>query len=612
MQQQHQFTGPPAWSHSYGKQVLSFYNYKLYAGSTQVMHDIEPTTKYKHKQLRTTLVVGNNIAEEPTDRAYKKIGLYRLNHECKLAVVSKPIGNLAWRKGQRVYYYITHRRPGMTELSVNTFRNHLIEHDAFNKRVRGVGECFADKGGKTGREKTAWVYYDQPRGKNPIHIYHGGEKELINEIKNQWAGKEEETETVLTIPEIPVLITDDNYLLCIPKTKAPQKILLVGETRYGKSFFLNAMLGRIRYIWHDAVIMLNDLLGQFSEMGVPNKNNSQIRVLRRFGHEPMPLPVIHYYMSAPGIEYHHPNEGVDFRLVVPFYDFLRRYDFYTAGVKDWQFQGTDRYIREKESREELARCRNKDDLKAILYAKFGGEEALKRDKGMRSMIKKMTDTFSNIFDYEFTDNLFQNEDTTSAEWRLVTPTKEYTGHPLLVSAYAGLLPIVHTDKASRSPVFRNWVADIINKVYDWQRSLGKEGRKRLWVGLDEMQTVYEIGKSKDHAAEALENMFRQGGWLDVGFIVNTQNYDKVHEDIKDNASHLFCVNVKNPRERTQIQKRYNLDKEQTDLLASLKRFEIVAISNHPWVVYDSYGRRRVIEDRNYFKGTAIPPINTHL
>ena len=62
---------------------------------------------------------------------------------------------------------------------------------------------------------------------------------------------------------IPMGVTEDNYLVCIPtKEDGPVK-LVVGKQGYGMSYALLNIARQVYHVWGDKVCMLNDSLDQF-------------------------------------------------------------------------------------------------------------------------------------------------------------------------------------------------------------------------------------------------------------------------------------------------------------------------------------------------------------
>jgi hypothetical protein len=56
---------------------------------------------------------------------------------------------------------------------------------------------------------------------------------------------------------------------------------------------------------------------------------------------------------------------------------------------------------------------------------------------------------------------------------------------------------------------------------------------------------------------------------------------------------------------------FGIEREVVDRLGTLKTQEVMIFSNEPFIIYDKWGRRKVVSDRNWFKGKIIPPVNYH-
>jgi len=63
--------------------------------------------------------------------------------------------------------------------------------------------------------------------------------DVSEDLINTWLGKEKKKEPI-KIKELPVMITEDGWLLCMPKAKVLPMILIVGKRGKGKSITLNS------------------------------------------------------------------------------------------------------------------------------------------------------------------------------------------------------------------------------------------------------------------------------------------------------------------------------------------------------------------------------------
>lgn len=646
--------------HSFSKQVLDYYGNKIYVRGKQILK-LNHKGHYELVPIKPQIIIGQSFLDEPEEENYSHISYETMQRTLKLTIAKRRAKTDAWRGRQRVIHYIIRRKAGVKEIPLKAASSLTIEHDPYNKRARLVGETAGTSDGQYGLGGVGpWVYYDQPFNRTMNMRIYDTAKAAADSITDRWLGKEQsDKKKTIPIPEMPIMITNDNYLLCLPKTRDLQNILIVGKKRFGKTWVLNRMCGGIYHLFGDCVGVLNDSLDQFHSMMLPNPDISFMRDLSRIGEQPSPLPTINLYLSAPNINMRYANEGVDFRLVLSFMEFLAKYKFYTFGVRKWDLGGSERYL--NENRKYIYKCVNEDDIKEILFARFSERVDLEKDKGFKAMIMKMRDTFGSIFNEQFTDNLFQDDETTSPTWKLdkavfkcancghpvrkdmngfathyyynkgfgrppVVSSKCFfencgcsrpeisretlEGHPFIIAMEAGLVPIINTVTAKRCNYFRNYMADLMEKIPEWQMRRGVN-KNRMWIMIDEQQDIYETGRKKDNAALAYENLIRQGGQNWIGTVGNTQDYQRIHQDIKKNTSHLLCTLIEDAGERRDIQKTYNLTKDQADMLGELNKFEFVAISNEPWVIYDCYGRRKLISRRT-FRGKVLPPYNMHL
>ena len=161
---------------------------------------------------------------------------------------------------------------------------------------------------------------------------------------------------------------------------------------------------------------------------------------------------------------------------------------------------------------------------------------------------------------------------------------------------------------------QKWINNLnmhLQKIFLTLLSSVLKKKKRIWIIADELNEIYEIGKKKDNAFAAFEELYRQGRFNNIGFIGNTQSLDKLNPEMYNNATHICCAYMKDHKERKRVGDTFNLPKEVYDQIESLKKLEMMIFSKEPFVVYDRWGRRKVATDRKWFKGRILPPVNFH-
>lgn len=609
------------YEHSFAKAWLKKLGNEIYINGKNFL-DIDSewvSRQFKIRPLKTELVLGKELLDDdemeelailPYEDLKKKFNhsIYRLTIDGKYL---KP-----WYFRQQYVYVISEREAGKpNEVPPSTFRRRgfKIEWNKKQKCFRGVGEGFGDEHGKFENGNiTPWIGYGKEikPGHNINYLvkredYHS----ITNDLFDVWRGKELSRDTKFPIKELPVMITEEGDLLCIPKTPrrgALPKILIVGKTGKGKTFCLNSLVGRIFYLFQERVGIINDSLNQLYDLMLP-MNEKRFKIeLDMIGNKPRGLPVINLYMSCPRVKIKYADEHVGYRLVISFRDFLRGWRYYTFGVGRWDLGKAERYMT-NEVINAIYRKDNINGIKNALYEILPHAKDDKEGKGIRNMIFKWVSTFENILRDEFTSNMFQKEEMTASHWKANINGEELYGHPFIISYEAGLLPIINNHIAKSYPIAEKQMVDLIKKIIRWQMER-EEKRKRIWIAVDELKDF--LTKKNREIYEALDELFTQGRFNSIGFIGNIQEYTKLSPSMKANSSHLIIFELQTAEERKAIAKDYGLDAERLEEIAKLKTFQCLFTTKEKVVIYNKDGKRRVVES-GIWKGRILPPITTH-
>lgn len=612
MKNQHSFAKP--WLHRLGHEITI-------NGKNFFLNDItELHAQYDQqiKPLKTEIILGNEFMDEEELKEQIPISYTDLMKKFGWAVlvVDRPADKgLAWHKGQRSLLYLAKMKKGSTPLSREAFNKKglVVMWDRVNRAFQGIGEDFGTKEGKYGLGNvTPWVQYEKDETKKTLHgkvIVKPDYDNIADDWISEWEGVRKEKKKVLQIKEIPVMITVEGSLLCLPYDKDyAWKIVGVGETGGGKSFLLNSYLGREFLINGSKCGILNDSLNQFYDLMLPMDQNPHILTLSRIGNEPRCLPVINLYMSCPNLKMRYEDEDISYRLVVSFKDFLRRYSFFKYGVARWDLKGSERYLTQ-EVIDQLHRCKTVKEVEEKLYEVL--PHGKKEDDGFKKMITKIIATIENIFRDQFTSNLFLNDPRVAPYWHLKRKDGlEFTNHPFIVAAYGGLFPIINNSKAKTREIAKKQLADLIRRIVDFQMELD-EKKKRIYIGIDELKDL--LGEKGDDLYEALDYLFTQGRFPDIGFVGSLQEYTRMSNSMQNNTSHLVVFDLRKDSERKAIAKDYRLDVTRLEEMAELGQHECLLITKKRIVIYDKEGRRKEKKEgeSGLWKGKIVPPISVH-
>src|SRR3990167_3657074 len=100
----------------------------------------------------------------------------------------------------------------------------------------------------------------------------------------------------LIIKDIPIMITQDNQILCIPNTEEVKHIGVTGQTGTCKSIFLNSLLSWD--YWHAShhCINLNDFQKETFEWSLPTDSFEYL--LKKINISPCPSPLVYVFPST--------------------------------------------------------------------------------------------------------------------------------------------------------------------------------------------------------------------------------------------------------------------------------------------------------------------------
>jgi len=602
--------------HSYAKVWLSkLGNEILINGTNFFVADDKLKGKFHVPRLQTYIKLGYELIDEEELEGITTISYPDLKKKFGLYIYRIP-AKKAWRSRQVDILVIAKKQQGRADIPENTIRRRnsrgkcIIEWDKEKERIRGVGEDFGTEEGQhsTG-DITPWISYGKKDKKahNRI-IEYDSFADVSDNLFDVWRGIYQRKIRKQPVKELPVMITDEGLLLCMPYDKElVPKILVVGKTGTGKSFTINSLMGRIFYIFQDKVGLLNDSLDQFYDLMLPMKGEGHVRELQRIGNTPRPLPVINLYMSCPDVQIRYSEEKIGYRLTISFEAFLYKWKYYTFGVSRWDLGKAETYLT-RQVIYKIKDCKTTGEIEEILKGVLPNARDPKKGDGMRNMMAKWDSKFDNIFRDAFTSNLFQTEETTAAEWVLKTPDGEYKGHPFIISAYAGLLPVINNAMAKDRTIAPKQMADLISEIVKWQMRLGDK-KKRIWVAIDELKDL--LKKPGDDVYKALDYLFTQGRFPKIGFLGNVQEYTKLSPSMRANSSHLIIFELQTDEERKAIAKDYDIEVKKITELSVLKKHQSLFVTRERTILYDKDGIRKRAETGGMWRGKVLPPLTVH-
>lgn len=597
-----------SWRHTFAKKWLYKLGNKIFDSRGQQLLSFTGDMSFPFYPLNTRLKITEHVeadepeSEEEAEMQYRYISYADLL-ELGYVVVSIDVRD-RWAKGQLKYYKIARKKSTVPGIGLEaTNKAVYIQHDALRRRVRLLNKAGKVYGiGTLTSGVTEWTYY-------------GPETNNVLETYDAYNPPETKKDEYTYISELPVLRTEEGYILCLPKENPDQsspvpRILVVGLPGMGKTFCLVSIASRIPYKFQDRCIWIIDPLDQFFNIMLPQPNENMIKQLQEIGEEPRPLPVVLFYMASNLLEeskMQHVEDGVSFKLTVDFQEFMENYDFFTDGLG---VEINKKYL--DDCKTEFIGCTNAQEIKDALELHLQNEGVDTTKQSFNSMMYKYKNSFNTIFSFRFTSNLYLEDPLAQNKWSVQFKNGTVIEtHPFIACYEAGLIPILNVAHCRDEPWLRNALARLLQKILFYQIAKGKDNQKRLWIIADEMNSITEKGGRTDALKTMFERLYRQGRLNHMGFLGNTQSYAKLDEEQRKYATHLFCVRITDSKERRAIGENLKLSREVYDQLENLRKFEIMAISREPWVIYDKFGRKVTDEkvlSKRYWRGTVIPPV----
>jgi len=598
-------------------QWLDFYKINIFNKGKQIFrynHDLDYEIN-KYGMLDTKIKLGEDIGDEEDEEKYTTMS-YPEFEKRGYAIKAGYKQEYFWMPNQRIYYYIIRGRIDSLGITYDAVRKAglKIQHDPSKRRFRLMGKyALPPFNLRPDIGHGPWIIYDMD---SPIS---GGrpkkrERLSVNEaryiLRRKTHLSNENTE-YQSIPELPLIMSKEKYIVCVAKHRIPQRFIVTGEPRTGKSLFCNNLSTNIFYKWQDSVGWLIDPQNQFYDISKQQEYSKFIKTNKLINHFPVPVPAVHYYLGCKN-DSALVHKNISMKLTLSLRELLNKISFYGYGIKTWQLDGAERYLPEHVDALANGNPKTDRDVKDILYSNTPGIDD-KSKKHLKSMFYKWQATLKTIFKEQFTSNVYGGDDYATDELEIEFPDgRRMKGHPFIMSMEAGLMPFINDSHVPDKGWVRNYLADVMEKIVSHQIDMGQKGtRNRTWIFPDEMQSIYEIGRRKDNASNSFIKLFKRGGFQEIGFCGNTQSLDKIEPELLKHSTHICCTHTKSPVERKMIANLFNLHKEDVDQLSELEEQEMMVFSDFPFVIYDRWGRRKVPKGRKWFRGKIIPSPNYH-
>jgi len=403
----------------------------------------------------------------------------------------------------------------------------------------------------------------------------------------------------LLIKDIPIMITNENELLCIPRSDEVKHIGVTGQTGTLKTMLLNS-LSSWDY-WHigNCCINLNDYQRDSFEWSLPAV--SYLKILNRFHIKPCPTPIVYVFPSTKTLQISEKDKRFPIiKMTIPLEEAIKN-------VKDyWKLDKSEKYL--VNITEELLDCSSISEIQSVINENF----PYKNQEGLRF---KLLNIFQTFFTHKML-NVSIPEDPAFLDYEDKYGNK-YHNYVIQTLMRAGLVPSVQTSDLRNQPYFSAYLSFIVNTLYDNQYHDEYFKNKIVSLFVDEIDKTW-MGNNGNLIKNALSLIGTNGRMARIGLRWSTQYYEKVPDQIRGNTKYLFISRKNDAKEVNEIRKDFDIpksmDKDILRLVSDPNKgiFEMVAVTTEKFSLYDlETGRRSYTLPNSAKRGFLIPPMARH-
>lgn len=419
--------------------------------------------------------------------------------------------------------------------------------------------------------------------------------EALSEI-NPTFMEDEDRYKEIYLDEIPVMITNNDTLVCIPNGEEVFACAICGASGSGKTLMLNRLHTFLRQQWDCNVAIMNDISEETYNWRYSMRTqrvNIQNRVL--MNQYPVGSKIVYVFPNTPSIRI---PEGVkDFpyvKMVLPFDEVIDNIGKYVKAVNpEFDLGKSGMYI--NDIKEELKECDTPMQIEECL------KENLPEEKGFKEMKIKILTSFQSLFKEEILD--LTNK---PPEFHSYLRVGDFTANPMATIMKAGYIPSLITSDLSTKKYCDEYIAHYINSLF--QDNLKNFGKKKTFLLFDELTAICK--REDDSTSQAIGQVAARGRINNIGLIYVTQFYNRIPLCVKGaKLNYLFAFSHSDADIIGEISSDFNLDKETKNQIKNLKKFQVIGMTRNKFVFYSSTGQRW--EDNKPVLGRVLFPLADH-
>ena len=439
-----------------------------------------------------------------------------------------------------------------------------------------------------------------------------------------------------TIPEIPLLRTDDGKMVCLPERRDLPKIGIFGKNGTGKTFIEHMLLDCIYNKWKKRCFVANDSVSfqtkswslpwNFEQLRELSKLYNVQTLLKDIGHKTKPLPLFYLFPNTNDLNLVELENDASFKIALSYKDILSiSNQSFFEDIEDLGKSGKYMYdlIYDNEGKprsDGLLYAKTIQEIKEIVDEQVFEEKEIIGATGMvskqRAYIYKISSdgTRGKIFSLlkeVFNSQIFDVRTGVNSKWLVETPNDSREAmYPWRACLLANIIPVLVTQNLRWKKVFPAYFKFIMDDLFKMQTEdpLVRRNEEELWIFIDEFQNLANhpllLQNITDIAKEARPNR--------IGIVYATQFFGQIQGDLELITD--YVISFQQTKEMgTKILENFDGMKSLTKQIRTLPKFHaiVAAKAGESLVVYDTEGKREVIDDGTPFKGMVFPPVSQH-
>jgi hypothetical protein len=399
----------------------------------------------------------------------------------------------------------------------------------------------------------------------------------------------------LYIDDIPIMITNQNEILCIPKENETTHWGITGQTGTCKTILINSTLSWDFHHTKRVCINLNDIQSDSFEWSMPT--NSFLDILDKLNIKPCPTPIIYVFPSTDSLQIDKKQRKFPFiKMSIPLEEVIRNIEDYYPLDKSKVYVGN--------LIDDLIECSSISEIRSIIDENIP-------EKHMQMKFKIM-----NIFEAIFNNNMLNVSVPEAPAYLGWTDGKDtYKNFTIQTLMRAGFVPSIQTADLANQDYFSAYMAFIVKELYRNQNEDPYFKEKIVSLFVDEIDKLWK-GDNGKLIIKALCFIGTNGRMARIGMRWSTQHYELVPEKIRNNTKYLFISRKSDAKEVKEIEKDFGMPKSMQDDILKLTTdkkkglFEMVAVTTEEFVLYDVItGKKRRTSQPQ--RGFLIPPMARH-